>query len=84
MTEGERIAAALGRIADAIDRHAQSVDGLARSTRLIAMGEKEPTGIEALTMSLTGGGLPGLRGTPDSRSIAGSLQEIAESLRERR
>jgi hypothetical protein len=90
-TSADRIAYALGVIADAIHHLAENVEEyrktseanaerMATAITRIAYGGSEPTGIEALTMTINGKGDPG--DYPLTEAISGGFREIADAVRE--
>jgi hypothetical protein len=90
-TSGDRIACALGAIADATHHLAENVweyrktseenaDRLATAITRIAYGGSEPTGLEALSMAVNGTGDPG--SFPLTTAIGDGFREIAEAVRE--
>jgi hypothetical protein len=89
----DRIAEAMGAVADAIHHLAENVwehrktaeenaDKLATAITRIAYGGSEPTGLEALTMTINGKGDPG--GFPLTTAIGDGFHDIAEAIRESR
>jgi hypothetical protein len=91
-TSADHIAYALGAIADAIHYLAESVEeyrktseanaeSVATAITRIAYGGSEPTGIEALTMTINGKGDPG--DYPLTTAIGDGFREIADAVRER-
>jgi hypothetical protein len=62
------------------DETKQILVELARAVRFISHGEKEPAGLEGLTMAISGGGTPGDNNLVDAiRDVAEALREIAEA-----
>jgi hypothetical protein len=62
------------------DETKQLLVELARAVRFISHGEKEPAGLEGLTMAISGEGKPGDNSLVDAiRDVAEALREIAEA-----
>jgi hypothetical protein len=90
----DRIADALGAVADAIHHLAETVADyrktseenagtIAHAIRHIASGGTSgPDGLELLSMAINGSGDPG--SFPLTEAVRGGLSEIAEAVRERR